>query len=755
MKIRRMTALSRSGAAWGLCFLCLVATGAGAPETRIPQNRALGPPADPLLPVRDNRPSAAEMAGHPRQHPYLFFDAASREALRAKERTEPFHSFAAKLRASAEKDLTVPIPPLPQVFEGIPRFLPDGSFNPEEIQHHYDDFYHQAYLVKDIVPTLGFCYQLTGDRRFGDAGKAWLLNYAGRQKLARKDREADFDAANVAFGMALGYDWLAELLSEPERRLVQGALMRLAGPMAAAGEKLLSRADPQRNRSSYGNNHQTRTNGLFGLSLLALLYEVPQAAQWLDMEIQLQRDRLYPSAWAPDGEYVDGWDHFDSSLDDPIPFVVALGRMGGEDWFHDPRLAARFGGIARYYLYGLEERFGGPSKNFGWLALAGQLRDPVAQWIATRDDGLKRVDPLFAYLFFDPTVTPQAPSDPAGSVYFPYSGMVKLCSDWSANGVLVPFRCGPQIGKDLGDQNGFRLRAGGEWLLPRLPTEWEVSTPPLDYHWALQAWFRAAAQNVIVVDPAEVGDFAEYKETGKIPLRGGIQSAVWSPQVKLRGYEWLSGPETLKSGDLRTVQFDPAVDYVCGEAHRAYVRLQPALWVRQVLFVKAAGHAPAYVLVCDEVDAGAKPETVAWQVMSGLPFAESDHALKIRGEKAALEIRFLAPADARIVRKETPAPEEQRTPFVQWTSAGPEKKCFFLTALVPRLAGDRSAPSFRVLPAAGGWAVEVTSDGGTDLALFRAEGAASVSCGSAATDSSAALLRQSRGVPGVLYRLGR
>jgi len=40
------------------------------------KNLCAGPPADPLLPLRANKPSAAGMAATPKQHPYLFFTAA-------------------------------------------------------------------------------------------------------------------------------------------------------------------------------------------------------------------------------------------------------------------------------------------------------------------------------------------------------------------------------------------------------------------------------------------------------------------------------------------------------------------------------------------------------------------------------------------------------------------------------------------------------------------------------------------------------
>jgi hypothetical protein len=127
--------------------------------------------------------------------------------------------------------------------------------------------------------------------------------------------------------------------------------------MMAQAKDIMGRPQPALMRGYMEGNHPRRTHGMFAMAPLALLYEVPAAQTWLDTEIHYHRDRLYPSAYAPNGEYGDAWDHFTSGLDDPTPFVVALQRMGGEDLFNDPHLLERFRGLPRFFLYGLEQRF--------------------------------------------------------------------------------------------------------------------------------------------------------------------------------------------------------------------------------------------------------------------------------------------------------------------------------------------------------------------------------------------------------------
>ena len=767
MSPRQQPTVRRRSARATAVLAVMVALGAAIPAARaqvaqhVLKNLSSGPPADPLPPLRANRPSAVEMAAKLRQHPYLFFDVNSRQALRDRAQVEPFRGFAQRLEKHAADCLARAVPAPATIRDGIPEFLADGSYNPAYLREFdRNQFAVKGYLMAEVIPTLGFAYQLTGDKRYAEAGRRWLLSLASWKKFATKGHEADFDAGHFAYALALGYDWLWEVLDEPGRRQVQDAMTRIAPPMIVQARDIMGRPKPQLNRGYMEGNHPRRTHGLFSLVPLALLYEVPAAREWLDVEIQYQRDRLYPSAYAPDGEHADAWDHFSVSLDEPIPFAVALQRMGGEDLFNDPQLVGRFRGLPRFFLYGLEQRFGQRWYLTAWFALASRLKDPLAQWIATRPSALRLANEVLAYLLYDPQVPAVAPEDPPGSVYFPYTGMVKMCSDWTAAGILIPFRCGPEVPKEKGDQNGFRLRTGGQWLLPRLQEAQRKSEEPAELTWDLLAWYNGSpAQNVVLPDPDLVGDYATYLKTGRIPITGGIQFNEGPIKGRQYSRQWLSGPDVPKRGELRVVTFDAALDYVCGEAHRAFAYLPcPALWVRHVLFVKGQpGGLPPYVLVCDELEAGQRPQTFAWQLHPQSPFALQGRDLSIHGLGADLDVRFLAPADGVILEKQAPAPlTEQRTRFIQWRTPAPQPRCVFLTALLPRVKATRTVPlSFAVVEATGGWAVKVRGEHVDDLALFRSDRAKAVAVKDLSTTGTAAVSRKRPGAAEDLYIMGR
>ena len=388
--------------------------------------------------------------------------------MRDRAKAEPFRGFAQRLAKHAADCLARPVPPPATIRDDIPEFLADGSFNPAYLREFdRNQFAVKGYLMAEVIPTLGFAYQLTGQPQYAEAGRRWLLSLASWKKFGTRGHEADFDAGHFAYALALGYDWLWETLDKPGRRQVQDALTRIAAPMIAQAKDILGRPHPQLNRGYMEGNHPRRTHGLFSLAPLAVLYEVPAAREWLDVEIQYQRDRLYPSAYAADGEHADAWDHFSVSLDEPIPFAVALQRMGGEDLFNDPQLVGRFRGLPRFFLYGLEQRFGQRWHFPAWFALASRFKDPLRNGSPPARNAFRFANEMLAYIF---SITgPAIPPRIHAARLFPLSGHGEDVFGLDFRRVLIPFRCGPEIPKEQGDQNGFRLvAAGGQWLLPRL-----------------------------------------------------------------------------------------------------------------------------------------------------------------------------------------------------------------------------------------------------------------------------------------------
>ncbi|MBM4086395.1 MAG: DUF4962 domain-containing protein, partial [Planctomycetes bacterium] len=92
---------------------------------------------------------------------------------------------------------------------------------------------------------------------------------------------------------------------------------------------------------------------------------------------------------------------------------------------------------------------------FGW-------RPEASHWFSA----------VWEFLFYDDSVPARRPERGVPSNVFRDLGWVTMRDTWDAQGMQVFFRSGPEMGKDHGDNNAFRLRAFGEDLLP------ELATPP-------------------------------------------------------------------------------------------------------------------------------------------------------------------------------------------------------------------------------------------------------------------------------------
>ena len=161
--------------------------------------------------------------------------------------------------------------------------------------------------------------------------------------------------------------------------------------------------------------------------------------------------------------------------------------------------------------------------------------------------------------------------------------------------------------------------------------------------------------------------------------------------------QWLSGPDIPKRGDLRVVHFDEALDYVCGEAHRAYATIRPALWVRHILFVKEQKNGfPPYILICDETEAGNSRATFAWQLHYRLPSSLQGRDLNIRGNGPTQ--RPSISAFGRCDRRETDPRATRERPQPIHPVADSWTPTTLRVSGGPRAAGETRPPRFPNLP---------------------------------------------------------
>jgi len=316
----------------------------------------------------------------PRQHPYLFFDRDGAERLREMAATEPWSQAAELIIRSAEGAISADIPPEPDEGPDQPRDE-DGNYTAYYLRIHYE-FYDAGHAINEIVPTLAMAWVLTGEQRFADRAREWMLHYAGWKQWSVKSALADNQSAHSYLGLAIGYDWLYDELSDAERATILGALGRLGETFQTHRGGLADQPLAGR-RGGIANNHTWVSHSAPALGALAQLYEQPAAREWLETEIICWRDKILPASIGRDGEYIDGsggWLTY--CLQNGLLFLAAM-RRNGCDLYEGSNLDS----VAHFIMCDRELLAEGASVppydvRYSFLELASRYQDPATQWAA-------------------------------------------------------------------------------------------------------------------------------------------------------------------------------------------------------------------------------------------------------------------------------------------------------------------------------------------------------------------------------------
>ncbi|HEV3020847.1 MAG TPA: DUF4962 domain-containing protein, partial [Pirellulales bacterium] len=335
----------------------------------------------------------------------------------------------------------------------------------------YDRFYA---IMADLAITehLGFAYALSGESRYGDATRDWVLA-SGRAWRREADGEPNgskaYAVCRLLKGLAVGYDLAFDRFDEGQRREVREALARI-------GEKYFRGyfSTPTIAGEGFHTHHAIVEWGSLGVAALALLDETPEAARWLDATIKKFDDHLLPYGLAPDGAQVEGATFWASTMHYRLFFMDALRRVTGRDLFAthgkymnaDLALASiaarRPGGFDQDHANVVLEPSYGQLDYYApiLICLAREYRRGIYQHLALWDLTLGQIqrtryvtphgEPLlfefggYAYLWLDPTV----PTDTGAaklSYYFPSVDEAYLRTSWRNDDLLVAVRKGEVV----------------------------------------------------------------------------------------------------------------------------------------------------------------------------------------------------------------------------------------------------------------------------------------------------------------------
>ena len=395
--------------------------------------------------------------------PGLFFDADDHARIVARSTALPWLTQArTEIMRRADEFMQTPLDPYPLT----------GPQN---------DLGTAGRALQNRLGTLGFVSFLTGDERYAQYGRAMLLAVVRQTEPGNHAHwRGHLQEADAAQALAMGYDWMFDVMTPAERAEVRAELEKIG--------TILYESDTTWGAPAPGVascNHNSVHFGALGLVALAL----GDKPEWL--AASTERVRLYFEHFSDDTGYAtEGHHYVGYGLGGAVPFSMALARHGGPDLLAEAEAKHNLdlvGDQMTWKLLPFEGRM---------LALNDNFERPgeVAALVATLRAG--RGDQLWAFLesleqsgsvdelggYFGITYTspflflwgdePVAPVDPV-SAGLPLghhfqSGRVMLRSSWEGEDAAhVSFTSGYDFhrGHDHQDENSVTFYANGEGFL--------------------------------------------------------------------------------------------------------------------------------------------------------------------------------------------------------------------------------------------------------------------------------------------------
>ncbi len=333
-----------------------------------------------------------------------------------------------------------------------------------------------CHAVTVRLHSLALTWLLTEDARYKDAALVQMRClfdhdvWPAWRDIAHPP-PADLRTGQLAFAVALAYDWLHAGLSATERDEV------VAGLDAQAIQPYVQ-AIPAAWWFNSRNNWLTVITGQLGILAMALGDAHPASAEILAGATDKLRG--YLDIYGPEGEFNES-PMYANANSQPVQFFAALScHAGGE---RNPLARHPFPAMCRWVMHATDP--GGHVLPFGdsplrdpvkvgyFAAVAAATRDPVLQGFFVRhwreEDVHRHGNPAIDLLSYDPALPaapPAAWNEPPAHAYRAHGGLVVSRANWHDPGAIcVASKSGATEGHGHHDAGQLIIQAGGQWLI--------------------------------------------------------------------------------------------------------------------------------------------------------------------------------------------------------------------------------------------------------------------------------------------------
>jgi hypothetical protein len=668
----------------------------------------------------------------PKGHPRLFLRPEDLPRLRELAKGREAGTFAT-LRANADRIIAAGPTPEPEHM-GSAR----EKENKELVKYWWPNRTQTEKACME-AETLAFVYLMTGDKKYGEAARKWVLHLASWDPDGPTNFKLNCEAGKpMLFRPARAYDWAWDMFSPEDRAKIQAITQRRIRDAWESGEVGRGVGHLNRPYNSHGNRvwHKIAEAGI------AFLDEIPEAPTWLDYAVN-KFYAAYPVWSDDDGGWHEGVSYWSGYIGKSVwwlqvaqsalridglkkPFFAQVGAYPlyiapphspnsgfGDLAFRPP--SSGVGGFMEYFLRasaGTEpqpERAAGVSPAESRRQLAGETPaarssaagewQPTTQLVShapywrwwTETWGMRGEGGILGFLYdanLPPLPAAKPPTDLPQSKIFHGIGVASLHTTLldSRDDVHFLFKSSPFGSQSHGHnpQNTFQLNAYGEALLTTCGYR-DLHGSKFHFNWV----HSTVAHNGVLVN----GE--------------GQQKHVAKPQ-----------------GRIVAEQLTPAFDYICGDATPAYAgRLTRAK--RHVIFVK--GDMP-FIVLYDDLEAR-EPSTFQFMLHALKPFTidEKTGELSVEQPKAGVIAKYFSPMPLSFRQWDGFEPSPDKEFPNQWhVEAGTKDKRMelsMITVLVPHRAGQPVTWRADRKDTADGLRVRITLAGKSTTVTFPKSGA--------------------------------
>ncbi len=449
------------------------------------------------------------------------------------------------------------------------------------------DHRYRAVQVHDIgrsltekMEALGFAYQMTGRREWGDHGAAFLARMAELYPVTNESVCKGFAGGrgDVMRGLALGYDWLSECLEPRERRQV-------AQVCADYIEFFLREFEDPKQWFHKVHNYNGVNGGSAGCLALAIKDQFPDRYEhWVSEAVRII-ERWLDTGFDQQGAYVEGVGYTGYGLSNTILFAHALRRCGSRDPLKHPVFGRLDEFLALSLLPGesvYDARNDSNYRGLGvyLLGLAQAENGGLYRWLWETTGskyGFERVvlDNQIR------SVHPAAAGVPTAQ-HFEGRGLCVWRTGWTENDVMFSMEAGPYypVTHNQGDKGHFTLYGLGQ--------RWATDPGYANEHAAMGRG-QTPGHSCVLID-----------EKGQ-----ALSGAGWGTDGEIKVYE-----NSARCG------------YALADCTDAYNRNNKGIKgvgvdhaLRHAFFVYPTDYAPAYAVVLDDILKNEAEHEYAWQMM--------------------------------------------------------------------------------------------------------------------------------------------